>query len=217
MSHWYYPVYHALIVASIMLSFVAWKRGRKRFLPILLVLLFTEGVELFAHYASTHGLSFVWAYHCFVFIEFGLFSWYFMLSFKARWLQGAVIIAVLLFTILGLVISIRLYRFQGLPGLNISLEGLFLSVYSCILLFNIEVKSTPAFFRSPDTWIALGLLVFFGGTFFFNGIYTSLVSLDRSEAMALFGLINMPLNLFMYSCILIGLICLTARRKPILR
>ena len=58
----YFLIYHILVVLSIVISFVALYRGHKRYFSLLLVLIFTELVEMFAQIAVLKNFSFVWVY-----------------------------------------------------------------------------------------------------------------------------------------------------------
>ena len=58
----YFLIYHILVVLSIVISFVALYRGHKKYFSLLLVLIFTELVEMFAQIAVLKNFSFVWVY-----------------------------------------------------------------------------------------------------------------------------------------------------------
>ena len=53
--------------------------------------------------------------------------------------------------------------------------------------------------------------------FLFNGIYTSFFDIDKSQALKLFGIINKPLNIVLYSFIIIGIVCSIRKKKPIIQ
>src|SRR5205085_9522142 len=122
-------------------------------------------------------------------------------------------ISIPLFFIFSYFISWSFYQFRDFPGINISTEGFLLFLICTVLLFNLEVVEDENVFLNPDLWIALGILIFEGGTFFYNFIYTKMAALDTAKALELFGLINKPLNLCLYTFINIGLICLLKRKR----
>jgi len=210
---WYLVSYYGLIVLSIVLSFVAIVNGHKRYLPLLLVLIFTQLVEMYAQFSILKDRPFVWMYHFFVCIEYSLLVLYLRLAINIKKVGRIIIFTIPVFVILSLLVSHFFYHFQDFPGINICTEGFLLFIFCVVLLFNLDVVEDESIFSNPDLWIALGILIFEGGTFFYNGVYTKLLSIDADKAMELFGLINKPLNLCLYSFINIGLVCLIKKKK----
>ncbi len=206
-------LYHGLISCAIVLSLVAVFTGHKRYLPLTIVLMLTEAVEIFAYISSLYNHRFIWAYHVFNIFEYVAFSLYFYFALNNLWAKRLIIISIPIYIITCIFFSYWLYHFRGFPGLNLSLEGLLLSIYCAILFLNIEPNKDERFFKSPDIWISLGVIIFFGATFFYNGLYSRLLHFDEKKARDLFGVINKPLNLLMYSFICYGLICLIAKKK----
>jgi hypothetical protein len=92
-------------------------------------------------------------------------------------------------------------------------------VLICIIctyvMLNLDIQLFDAIYKQPDFWISLGLLIFFGGTFFSNGLYTYLYELDPVQAKKLFNIINSPLNLIQYTCFIIGFVCAIPRKSII--
>jgi hypothetical protein len=62
----------------------------------------------------------------------------------------------------------------------------------------------------------LGWLTFFTGTVFSNGLYSYLQGLDREQALALFAIVNKPLNIILYSCNITGFICAAIQKSTTL-
>ncbi len=213
----YLVTYYSLIVLSIVLSFVAVYNGYKRYLTLLLVLIFTQLVELYAQLSILKGLSFVWMYHSFVPVEYALLALYLRRAINIKIIGKIIVVTIPLFIIFSLLLSRFFYRFQDFPGINISTEGLLLVIFCTILLFNLEVVEAESVFSNPDLWIALGILIFEGGTFFYNCVYTKLLSMDPDKALQLFGIINKPLNICLYTLINIGLICLIKKKRYIMQ
>lgn len=73
-----------MVVLSTVLSFVALYRGHKRYFSLLLVLIFTELVEMFAQIAVLKNVSFVWIYHLFVPVECTLLVLYLRLAVNIK-------------------------------------------------------------------------------------------------------------------------------------
>ena len=212
-----YIIYHILIVLSVILSFVAIYNGHKRYLPLLLVLIFTELVEITAQFSVLKNLSFVWLYHVFVFIEYSFLALYLRLSIQVHKVKILISLSIPVFIVFSLLISRYFYHFMDFPGINISTEGLLLFVFCTVLLFNLEVVENESVFFNPDVWIVVGILIFYGGTFFYNGVFTKLLEMDPDKALKLFGVINKPLNLCLYTFINIGLVCLLKRKRYIMQ
>ena len=130
-------------------------------------------------------------------------------------IRKAVTLSVILFVPVSLLISYVFYHFKTLPGLNIDLEGILLSGLSVYLLFNLDIRLDYPIALIPDLWILIGTFTFFGGTFFYNGIYTNLLRMHQEQALTLFSIINKPLNIILYVSINIGLLCLIIKKKYI--
>ncbi len=211
----FWIVYHSLIIFSVVLSFMAVYNGHKRYLCLLLVLVFTEMVEAYVYVAILKGAKFSWLYHLFVPVEYVLLALYFRLAIKIPVVKKILVFSIPIFTVTSLLISWQLYHFKSFPGVNITTEGFLLFISCVILLFNLDVTNEESIRFNPDVWISIGILMFEGGTFFYNCVYTRLLVLDPKAALRLFGLINKPLNLCLYTLINIGLLCLLQKRKYI--
>ena len=81
------------------------------------------------------------------------------------------------------------------------------------ILFTPDPTYDKLIFTNPGFWICVGILIFVGCTFFYNVIYTNLMNFDKRKALGLFGLINMPLNIVLYTFIITGILCTVARKK----
>src|SRR6187431_589863 len=90
----YLATYYALILLSIVLSFVAVYNGHKRYLTLLLVLIFTQIVEVFAVIFSSKGQDHSWMYHLFVPIEYGLLALYLRLAINVKKIKKAIAISI---------------------------------------------------------------------------------------------------------------------------
>lgn len=116
---------------------------------------------------------------------------------------------------ISLSISIWHYQFEDFPGANINTEGVFVCTICTYVLLNLDIHQYKAIHRNPDFWICLGLLVFFAGTFFSNGVLSYILDLDRERAFKLFSTINQPINLILYSCFIIGFLCAIPRKSTL--
>jgi len=163
-------------------------------------------MEFAAAWLSHQKLPFMWMYHIYVLFEYTLLSLYFLALVERRF-RKLVVVSIPVFVAASLLISYRLYDFNAFPGQNINTEGIFIFALSALTLFNLDVKMHSNIAAHPDFWIICGLLVFFGVTFFSNWVFTYLYGLDRNRALELFTLINKPLNIILYTCLIVGFIC----------
>jgi hypothetical protein len=205
--------YYGLIGLGIIQSFVALYQGHKRFFTILLVLLLTFTMEMAVKIAIDNNLSFIWTYHVFTCLEYSLFALYLIQTPPLQPYRKYILFSLPVIVSLFLSISYFYYHFQDFPGININIEGFLLFIMCTVLLFRLDPAIESSIFSMPDVWLAFGLLAFYGGTFFYNGVYTKLVNMDEENARFLFHLINRPLNITLYTTINIGLLCLITKKK----
>jgi hypothetical protein len=213
----YFISYYVLILLSIVLSFVAFYRGHKRYFPLLLALLLTIIVEGSVTILIDKRLSFTWIYHLFVFVEYAMVVLYLRLAIHTEKIKRIILVSIPVFIVISFLISFFFSHFRGFPGINLSIEGFLLFIFCMVLLFNLEVSENDSVFVNPDLWIALAFMIYEGGTFFYNGVYTRLVNLDEATAIRLFSYINRPLNICLYTFINIGLICLIKKKRSIMQ
>ncbi len=209
----YYLYYYLLIFVVIVLSFVALKKGHKRVLPLCILLILTLFVELLADRLSTLKLEFVWAYHIYSPLEYGLICLFIIPEIFKNKLKLFITISIPLFAIFSFSISLLFYHFKTMPGINIGVEGLLVSSLCVYRIFNLDVRTNKQIYLHSDFWICIGFLLFFGVCSFFFGIYTPLFRLSNSEAFFLFGKIIMPFNIVLYFSILIGILCLVQKKR----
>jgi hypothetical protein len=213
----YFYIYHSLLLAAIVLSLIAYFRGAKNFGWLAAVLSVTLLIELVVELMTKRQIPFGWIYHLFNIIEYCLFV-VFLLSFvKNKIVYKSFGYSIPVYIMLALSISHFFYRFAGFPGININIEGFLLFVLCTYILFNLDVSGKETLWQLPVFWICTGVLIFFGCTFFYNGIYSNVINLDKATALRLFGVLNKPLNIALYGFILIGLLCLILKKKPIFR
>ena len=192
--------------------YVVIKRSKNyRYLTLLLGI--TLLTELIAEILINFKVDFVWIYHLYTPVNFALLALHFNQLFTKKFVKKAIIISIFGFFIFSYSLSMFIYRFTDFPGIIITIDGLLMVVICVYYLLNIDPEFEPIFFQNPNVWISIGLICFFGGTAFFNGVYTKLLQLDKVSALKLFGVINKPLNILLYSSINIGLLCLVARKK----
>ena len=208
----FYILYHSLIFSAFLLALYSYRKTRENIYMVLLLVL-TLATELLAEVLISYKLEFVWAYHIYTPINYTFLALHFHQHIKSIQVKKIIIFSIIGFCLFCLIMSSFFYKFKEFPGLCITVDG-FLVIIICIYyLFNINPGSEKRFFKSSEVWIAVGLLFFFGGTSFFNGVYTALFNMDKAKAIQLFSIINKPLNIFLYLCFNIAMLCSIIRKK----
>ena len=188
-------------------------KGDKRFFYLAWLLGITLFVELMAEVLIRLNKEFVWAYHLYTPFNYAFFALYLRQYISSATVKKLIIFSIVLFFAVSYSLSGFLYDFNDFPGICITINGLLLTAISVYYIFNINQQEGLSFLKNPNIWIVIGILFFFGGTAFFNGVYTKLMNLNKARALNLFGIINKPLNISLYSCINIGLVCRAAIGK----
>lgn len=210
---WFYFIYYPLLVAGFILGLSTAIKKDSRFFLIAVLLGITLLVESFVGGLRVAGKSFVWVYHLYTPFNFILFALFFRQYINSRIIKQLIVLAVIFIFVFNYAVSWQMYQFNSFPGLLITVNG-FLLMLICIFYF-FNISDDIPFFKNPVVWIAMGVLLYFGGTAYFNGVYTKMLNLEQTKALALFGMINQPLNLVLYSCINIGFICCLRQKKYI--
>jgi hypothetical protein len=193
-----------------------WWQGNKRYRPLCLLLGITLLEELVADVLYNAKVDFTWIYHLFVIVEYGFVSWYFAGLVKEKYAR-IVWASIPAFAVYSASVSYWVYGFRSFPGMNINSEGLLVCIICSYILMNLpDVRWYDRLVKHPDFWICLGWLTFFTGTVFSNGLYSYLHGLDRDQALALFAVVNKPLNIVLYSCNITGFICAAIQKSTTL-
>lgn len=185
------------------------------FLSVLLII--TSFIEITVLILISKKIVFVWLYHLYNLVEYALLCLFLVPIVRSKSVAKLVKYSIPIFIVGGFLLSLLFYRFKGFPGLNINIEGILLFILCVYILFTLEVTEDTPVFKTTDLWICSGILIFFGTTFFYNGIYTRIVDIDEGQAVKLFSIINRPLNIILYSFIIIGILCLPKKLKPIIQ
>ena len=206
-------IYVTLILLGAVVSLIAWKKGHKKYLLLGILLLITFAQEAYIPFLIKKRVDFTYLYHLFTLIEYTFLCLFLADAIPSLKIRKLAISTIPIYLILSSSISIFYYHLSGFPGLNIELEAMLLSVLCTYILFNMEAYEDVSILANQYFWICSGILIFFGTTFFFNGLLTYVLSVDTTKALALFGKINKPLNLILYAFIFIGVLCSLTRRR----
>jgi hypothetical protein len=188
-------------------------KGQRRYLPLCVVLTIQVAMEFTVAWMYIRKMEFEWMYHIYAPIDYTLFCMYFMqlVPLKTRrW----IIASILVFVLVSPSISYWYYHFKGFPGINLNIEGVLICFICTYVLLNLDISRYDAIYKNPDFWISLGVIIFFGGAFFANGLYTYLNQIDKVQAIKLFSIVNAA-NLIQYTCYIIGFLCAIPRRSSI--
>jgi hypothetical protein len=189
-------------------------KGQRRYLPLCVVLTVQVVMELTVAWMFVRKIDFVWMYHIYAPVDYTLFCLYFMQLVSPKYRRW-IAVSILVFALASVSISYWYYQFRTFPGANINTEGVLIVIICTYVLLNLDIRRYDAIYKNPDFWISLGVIVFFAGSIFINGLYTYLLEMDHNLAKKLFNIINSPLNLIQYSCFIIGFICAIPRRSSI--
>jgi hypothetical protein len=213
----YNAIYLSLIALALLLAIKAYKSGVGKARFLVFVLSATLLVELYSTWAIPNKIAFGWAYHLFNPIEYTGFCLYFLATHYSQKPKFWVKYSIPIYIIASLSISFFVYHVgkvqnrNAMPALNINLEGLLLFIVYTYLLFSLD-EDMPVYLTG-DFWISVGVMSFFGGASIFLGLYSILFKINYEGTMGLFGLIARPLNIVLYCCIIIGLLCTIRNRK----
>jgi hypothetical protein len=213
----YYIIYNGLIFVSFILSLMAFLKGHKRYLFLSILFLLTFVVEIAVEVMIKKDMDFTWLYHCYNMIEYPMIALFFIRYIKNTTAKLVVKFSMLVCFLACLALSFFHYHFMDFPGLNINIEAIFLSALCIYILFNLDTAQERPLLKSEEFWISAGILIFFGTTFFFNGVYGRLINVNTNKALEFFALINKPLNLTLYLFIIIGITCLLTNKKHLTR
>jgi hypothetical protein len=202
-----------MMVAWILSVFLCMK-GLRRYVPLSVLLTVSVVMELIVAWFYINDYEFIWVYHVYAIFDYALYCIFFMQLASPK-MKKLIKISILIFAMISLSISYFYYHFKTFPGAVINTEGVFLCIICMYALLNLDIHLFDTIYKHPDFWISLGLLVFFAGTFFSNGLYTYMREIDAVRAKKLFDIINKPFNLIQYSCFIIGFICAIPRRSTL--
>jgi hypothetical protein len=172
------------------------------FLLLLISILIETSVQYLVYFKQNHFIL----YHFFTPVEYCLLSLYCYRTTQLKTVQRVILISIILFFILA-VFTINDDTLLNFPSVTNGIESLMLIVLSTIILLNIEPITKVHIYAIPEFWIALSILIYFTGTFFFNGAYNFLKNSNSVNIKDLFTIINTIFNCLFYLLLSYGLIC----------
>jgi hypothetical protein len=213
----YYLLYYSLLILGGFLAFLCYRGGDKKSLYIILLLAGTFIVENVRLVLIKEKLPSAYIVNLFSGIEFCLLAVYNLRANTNRrthiWIKGSMAV----FLIFSLISAFMVYRsgakYYSLITWNINIEGILLFLIYTHLLFNIDADIPIPIFRHAEFWVAIGILLFYGGVFVVLGLYPVLIKIDAVTAGFNYANIIRPLNIILYLCIIGGSICFLINRK----
>lgn len=205
-------IHHYIEIIALLTSIICWRKIKdsslRWFVPYLVFIVFTE---LYGKYlASIKHSSNAWLYNLSVPVEYLFFGLLIWSGLKKHLFKETVFILLILFFIY---VCYVLILGNGITVFNAGFlqvgSGLMV-LFSCLFFWELFERPTEvSLLRYPMFWIVAGLFLFNLGEFSYN-LFANLLFKNGDRAAVFFRQINNYLNLVLYICISIGLIC----RKP---
>jgi len=215
----YQILYLLLLTTSLTICFYSYPSFEQnqslKIFPVLLSFsVITELIVNVLRYMYGYAISdYQFIYHLYIPFEYALLAYYFSLNNNKPQVRKLILLSIPLFILCSLLISILLISFKEHPGLNFNLSGILLIGWCLITLFSIPPNLTISIFRLPIFWICTGILLFHVGIFFFNNLYSQLLSQNPDLAQSLHRLTFKTLNYILYFCFSLAFLCSNQMKK----
>lgn len=210
----YYYLYYALLLCSFLL-FLKFRRADKKVWPIGWLMAVSFIVEIFVEYRISRSQPYYFIYHFFGPVEYSFFCFYFS-SYLKGIIRTFILLSIPVFILISFSISYHLVSIGSYGGINLIIRGTLLMAWALICLFNLPITGVSNIFKLPEFWIVTGVILYYGGVFFMNGLYNGLVKLHPAEKTYykhLHNIINLVFNYFLYMMFCTGILCLPAKKK----
>lgn len=217
----YYLFYYAILILGTILSLFCYRKGDKKALFIVLILLAALSIENIRTFLIDRSLRADYLINLYSGIEYSFFVVYYVKSEALNKINLSVRISVVLFSIFSIVNAFLIYRYGSLYykliTWNVNVEGFLLFIVYTHLLFNIDGDAQLPIYKHPDFWVSVGVLIFYGGVFAIFGLYPILLEIDPATTKIDYDLIIRPLNAILYLCIIGGSICFLTNKNYLIR
>lgn len=196
-------IYYILLFASLLAGVVNLKKVKEfRYLVILIgISILTElGTEIFKRYNANYYLL----YQFYTPLEYGLLGIYFSKYTNNTVLKKSIYISIIVF-ISFCTVSLNTLKNSDYPWLLTIIETILILTFGFITLFQIKAETDVSIFQKPSFWICTGLIIYFSGTFFINGVFNSVLSNNKLETLKNYHLVfNSIFNYLLYIFIIVG-------------
>lgn len=204
-------VYYGLICISFGVSLPSLRRLDKNIF-ITALLFISIVVELCVVGLINLQLGHYFLYHLFTPIEHSLLSLFFFYSTDTRPLKVFILFSILVFNLFS-IYSMYMFGVSQFPSLTNTVESFLLIITSLIFLMTIKPIESTKIYYLLEFWVALAVLIYFTGTFVFNGIYNYLRIDSQIEAKVIFDVLNSVFNWIFYVLLSYGFLCLYRRKS----
>jgi hypothetical protein len=199
-------IYYGLMFAAFCICLHACKTETK-LRTLALLLFFSIIAESVVEICKFHKLNHRFVYHIYIPLEYIFLSFFLKSQAVSKRIKQIIAVSIPVYILLAIFLSFYIIDLSAFPGIHFNIEGLLLIFFVSIVFFNVEVSSDHSIFRLPFFWIAIGLLLFHSGLFFFNGVYNHLLRSKSDSAAFLQKIVNTNLNYLLYLFWIIGFLC----------
>lgn len=202
-------LYHYIIATGVIIAFVRFRRLESllRTLSFFLLLTFLVECATPLRLIRFHGNN-SWFFNIFTTIEFLYYSFIFYQLFQSRSLKKGVAITTGLFLIFTCINILFIQGFKKFHTISYRVGAVMIIVWCCLYFRQLMQSSEYIVLaRNPYFWISTGLLFFYLGFFFYFSAFDYIVYRKVKFSLALFNVISDTLNILLYSCFVIALLC----------
>lgn len=200
----YLVIYFILLFLSLVTGVFNLKKdvSFKYIVALISLSIVTEIGNLFTNQHKTG--SYIW-YHFFTPIEYCLLTFYFLSYFHKKIIRYCIIVSQLIFILFCAFVSINLGLYEEYPSYLVIVEVFLILFWAFFHLFNIKPKLDTTIFNESFFWIDVGLVFYFSGIFFIDGVLKCIISSNRLESLQIYHTIfNCIFNYILYIFIIIG-------------
>lgn len=209
----YFYIYYVLLLASFTLFLIFKKRDRNlKYIGALLLISFLT--EVTVEILIQSGRPYYFLYHFYGLLDYILLVYYLYKNQPVKFIRSVMLWSIPLVFFTCLYLSIFRIGLNNYQGMNIIIRGAILILFSIITLFTFHDEKP--IYRVPVFWISVGLIIFFSGTFFMNGVYNGLIKnypTDKNYYKKLHGIINLGFNYLLYLIFCLAIICSPPKKK----
>ena len=200
-------IYYLVVAICFIASLIAYKYNRSfKVLPWLMgTSVIVEAMA--AVLTFIYGINPFWLYHIYLLVYSGLMTYFFYHLISEPSIKKILVITFFIYIIISLYLTLFFYSLTDFPGLSMNLLGFLLISCSVYVIFTLEPVNNIPLYKHPVAWICIGIIVFYTGTFFLNGIYNYLILSKSKNRVIIHSIINNGLNCFMYLSFIMGLVC----------
>ncbi len=202
-----FAIYFALVFVCFLVSLYVHKYDQSlRIFPWLMGL--TVIIEAITGILTfRYNINPFWVYHFVSPLLDSLTAYYFYLNIVDKIIKRTLVVVIAAYVLTSLALTVFFYQLTDFPGLPANLAGIIMIGCSLYVLLTLDPIFNIPIYKHPLAWICIGMIVFYTGTFFLNGIYNYLVESKSDARKLIHTIINNGLNCFLYSCFIVGLIC----------